>query len=530
MVPTAELFDEISRRREGSLEEVRFPLLLQALSVCERTAVLEIRRGPIRKRIVVEYGTPVDCQSNLVHETLGRVMVARGKLTEEQQDEYVRRALANGVPLGEVLRDEGVVEPLELYKILQQNLAKKLLDGFTWKDGSFELGFDVPEVSSPLKVRVPQLVLTGITRFTPVEEVNAAVVPLIGKRLGVPPDPTVDPGELKLSDGQRAIVESLRSPRRLDELAVGGPLSHGEVSRLIYALSVLGILVTEEELKGRSGRAPAAPAAASAAGRAAGGAGAGEAEPRSRPTVEPELPAAEAGKLKNEVMEAYLAHRRQDAFDLLGVTEEASVADVRQRFLRFARHYAPWRFQSAELKSVAEKAEDLFVAGARAFGELMDTEQRNTLIFRRKSLEEERAKEGKKAPADFFRIDTDLLDSERQFKKGLKLMQAGRYEKAAPTLEFAADCDPQNTLYRAEAAYCRYLADPRMNGRQALEQLEEALRIDPRAGLAAYYAGEIHRARGEWDEAEAHLRRANQLLAPDRRPIEALKALAKERK
>jgi len=522
MMPTAELFEEISRRREGSLEEVRFPLLLQALSTRERTAVLQIRRGPIRKRIVVEYGTPVDCQSNLVHETLGRVMVARGKLTEEQQDEYVRAALANGVPLGEVLRDQGIVEPLELYKILQENLAKKLLDGFTWKDGEFELGFDVPEVDSPLKVRVPQLVLTGITRFTPVEEVNAAVVPLVGKRLGIPPDPTVDPGELKLASGQRELVETLRTPRRIDELAVGGPLSHGEVSRMIYALSVLGILVPEEELEKRRGRAPSAPAPR--------GQGEGDREPRVQPSEEPSLPAAEVGKLKNDVMEAYLAHRRQDAFDLLGAAPEASVADIRRRFIRFARRYAPWRFQSPELKPVAEKAEDLFVAGARAFGELMDTEQRNTLLFRRKSLEEERAKEAKKASADFFRIDTDLLDSERQFKKGLVLMQAGRYEKAAPILEFAADCDPQNSLYRAEAAYCRYLANPRMNARQAVEQLEEALRIDPRAGLAAFYAGEILRARGEWDEAEVHLRRANQLLAPDRRPIEALKALAKERK
>jgi len=522
MMPTAELFEEISRRREGSLEEVRFPLLLQALSTRERTAVLQIRRGPIRKRIVVEYGTPVDCQSNLVHETLGRVMVARGKLTEEQQDEYVRAALANGVPLGEVLRDQGIVEPLELYKILQENLAKKLLDGFTWKDGAFELGFDVPEVDSPLKVRVPQLVLTGITRFTPVEEVNAAVVPLVGKRLGIPPDPTVDPGELKLTSGQRELVETLRTPRRIDELAVGGPLSHGEVSRMIYALSVLGILVPEEELKERRRRSPVAPAPR--------GTGEGDSEPRAQPSEEPSLPAAEVGKLKNDVMEAYLAHRRQDAFDLLGVAPEASVSDIRRRFIHFARRNAPWRFQSPELKPVAEKAEDLFVAGARAFGELMDTEQRNTLLFRRKSLEEERAKEAKKAPADFFRIDTDLLDSERQFKKGLVLMQAGRYEKAAPILEFAADCDPQNSLYRAEAAYCRYLANPRMNARQAVEQLEEALRIDPRAGLAAFYAGEILRARGEWDEAEAHLRRANQLLAPDRRPIEALKALAKERK
>lgn len=527
MIPTPEHLEELSRRREGSLADVRFAVLLQALAAKERTAVLQLRRGPIRKRIIVEYGTPVDCQSNLVHETLGRYMVALGKLTDEQQDEHTRDALARGVPLGHVLREDEIVDSVELYKILQQNLAKKLLDGFSWRDGEFELGFDVPTVESPLKVNVPQLVVTGITKFSPIEEVNGAVAPLIGEKLVIAPEPPVDPDEIKLAEGQRQVVEALRSARRLDEVALDAPISHGEVSRLIYALSVLGVLVTEERARKLAAEREERPPSAEPRGASPAAASAPP-EPR-EPDGEPPLPPAEIGKLENEVMEAYLAHRRQDAFDLLGVPTDAGIAEIRRRFLRFARRYAPWRFRSRELRPVAEKAEDLFVAGARAFGELMDTEQRNTLLFRRRTLAEEREKEKKKPPADHFRIDTDLLDSEKQFKKGLALVKAGRHREASKVLEFAADCDPQNSLYRAEAAYCHYLLDPRMNARQALEDLQEALRIDPRAGLAAYYAGEIHRARKEWDEAEDLLRRANQLLAPDRRPIEALKALAKER-
>jgi len=109
-------------------------------------------------------------------------------------------------------------------------------------------------------------------------------------------------------------------------------------------------------------------------------------------------------------------------------------------------------------------------------------------------------------------------------------MEKGQYDQALTILEFAADCDPQNSLYRAEAAWCRYLRSPETDAKRALEELEEAQRIDPRSGLVALYAGEIHRGLGHWDEAESQLRRANQLMAPDRRPIEALKALARDRK
>ncbi len=542
MPVSPELLEEISHRREGSLGEVRFPVLLQALASHERTAVLEIRRGPIWKRIILEYGTPVDCRSNLIHETLGRFMVSLGKLDEETGDRLMRDALARGVQLGDVLRDEGVVDSLELFKILQQNLAKKLLDGFTWKDGAFAVRFDVPEVDSPLKVRVPQLVVTGVTRFSPIEEVNDAVGGLVGKRLVIPPVPPVDPEEIKLTGGQRQLVEALRTPKRLDEIALGGPLSHGEVSRLVYALSILGVVVPEEMLASlpsapapRDGAgASAVPPAAASAGPATVGATVGAAavgtDAGGSPLDEPPLPPAELDRLENEVMEAYLAHRRQDAFDLLGLSPEAPVAEIRRRYLLFARRFAPWRFRLPRLAGVADKAEDLFVAGARAFGELMDTEQRNTLIFRRQTLAEERERDRLEA-AGQHKIETDLLDSQKQFRKGLALVQKGDYDRALTILEFAADCDPQNSLYRAEAAWCRYLRSPSgSDARKALEELEEAQRIDPRAGLVAYYAGEIHRGLGNWDEAESHLRRANQLMAPDRRPIEALKILARDRK
>ncbi len=55
-------------------------------------------------------------------------------------------------------------------------------------------------------------------------------------------------------------------------------------------------------------------------------------------------------------------------------------------------------------------------------------------------------------------------------------------------------------------------------------------RVDAKCGLAAYYAGLIHTALGSVDEAERELRRARKLMAPDRRPIEALKDLEKKHK
>jgi tetratricopeptide (TPR) repeat protein len=657
VIPTPEQLEEVSLQSEGSLTAVPFAALLLALSVHRRTMMVELRRKQISKRIVIENGVPIDCRSNLVHETLGRYLVAGGKLDAADLHTYLGQSASLGQPLGEVLLDHGVLTAEELFKLLQQNLAKKMLDLFTWRDGEFRTHSEVPRPDSSLKIRVPQLIVTGVTKFASQEEVDAGVVPLVGKKLCLHPRPPFALDEIRLNQRQSQVAVALRSGWRIDELALGTGMPFEELTRLLYALAVLGVVITADHPEARAvlraakatatvaeprlpaaaappdaAPAEAAPQAAAsqavpdgAAGSAAApdtappraprphtrpvpgtphpvpsgaaalagvtglvgltGPAAGapaaaagfspEAAARSAtrpiatlqppppPPVSPPPPAAattpaapaaapaakgDPGELgsgravtsdsagaealqaaerrRNEIMEAYLSYRRLDSFDLLGVDEEASPAEVETHYLDFARRFAPWSLSGPELAGgMEEKARDLFLAGARACAELLDLEQRNTLLFRRRVRRDERSR----AAAADLAIKTDLLDPEVQYRKGRSLMDAGRFQEAAVLLEFASDCDPQNGLYSAELAYCRFCHTPGQ-GAKALKEIQETLRRDPDCGLAVYYAGEIHRQMGAHDEAEKMLRRAIKMMAPDRRPIEALKALSAERR
>jgi hypothetical protein len=517
VIPTPEQLDEISRLGSGALQEVSIAPLLLAQAVYRKTGILEIRRRQVWKKIVFERGVPVDCRSNLAHETLGRYMVLEGKLGEEDFTSSLGRAAARGVPLGEELVERGLITPDELFRILQANLAKKLLDLFTWREGEFSsVHDDLPNTGSSLKLRVPQLILTGVTKLAPQEEVDLAVGPLVGQRLCLHPSPPIPLDEIRLSQRQAQLVEAARPGRRMGELAEATGLSVDEISRLLYALMVLGVIVPENRMP------TGVPLTATGSFRV---------------TVPVPAPAAETQPLaispgdgnverrRNDVMQAYLVYRRQDSFDLLGAPEDATPSVIHERFLDFARRFAPWEFRQPELAGLQDKAQDLFLAGAQAYGELTDAERRNTLIFRRRTLREERAR---KAPS-MHQIKTDLLDSEAQFKKGKAALEAGKYREALMLLEFASDCDPQNSLYAAELAWCRFLHSPTA-APTALKELQETLRRDPNCGLAAYYAGEIERQAGDYGSAEDHLRRAIKLMHPDRRPIDALKALPTERR
>jgi hypothetical protein len=513
VIPTSDQLEEIARLREGT------PLLL-AHAVKQNSVVLEVRRRQVWKRIILENGVPVDCRSNLTHETLGRYMVLEGKLSEEDFTSCLSRSAARGVPFGEVLLEHGLVTAVDLFKILQANLAKKLLDLFTWREGEFRWLDEPPAPESSLKIKVPQLILTGVTRFAPQEEVDMSVAALVGKKLVLHPSPPFPLDEIRFNPRQSQLVEALRPPgRRMGELAESTQLPVDDITRVLYALCILGVVASADTVPkdltatGSFPRpvlappppVPAPPVVAAPAPVTAG------------PSPQ------DIERRRNEIMQAYLSYRRQDAFDLLNVPEDGTMPVFEQKFLEHARRFSPWTLE--DQPELVERARDLFLTGARAFAELADVEQRNTLLFRRKTLRDERARK----PAASFAIKTDLLDAEAQYTKGKALMESGKPRDAVVLLEFAADCDPQNSLYAAELAWCRFLVSTAFADR-SLKELQETLRRDPNCGIAAYYAGEIHRQAGDPEQAENHLRRAIKLMSPDRRPIDALKALSSERK
>jgi tetratricopeptide (TPR) repeat protein len=117
-----------------------------------------------------------------------------------------------------------------------------------------------------------------------------------------------------------------------------------------------------------------------------------------------------------------------------------------------------------------------------------------------------------------------------QFAKGKALMREGRLKEAVVQLEYASDLDPQNPDYRAELAFCRFLHDPERASSQALEELEDVLRIERGHGLALYYAGEICHRLGKLELARTYFEKAIKPMAGDRRPIDALKALSTAKK
>jgi tetratricopeptide (TPR) repeat protein len=500
-VPSREQLDAVLVNRSGRLEETPYPILLLALALREKSARLMLRRSQLEKEILFDDGAPDECRSNIATETLGRFLVASGKLSESDRHTAFSESTARGVPLGEILIERKLLTPTELYRALQQNLGRKLLEPFSWKSGTYEISFDVPPVESALRVKVPQLIVTGIMKVETAEAAANAVKGAAGKFLAVATDPLFGTDSIRLSKDQQKVLDAAKRGVPFDEIRAKSGIDPEDLDRIVLALLLLGIVqiaarpvpyMPPFEAK-KPAVAPSAPPAAPA----------------------PKPPAAATPA--EEVMAAYLGYRRRDAFELLGVEENAGLLHIKEAFLRMADRFLPSKFDEQAADGLREKAQEVFLAAARAYAELADDERREALLRRRAKKREQEAAAA--ATAKGAMIDPDAL-----CESGREAYAAGKLRDALGYFEMAADCDAQNGTYAAEVAWTRYRLNitPPSN---ALALLKNAIRIDPQSGVAYLYAGQVQAALGKRLEAEAYIERAATLMPKDPRPAEARKAL-----
>lgn len=514
MLPQGEQWSEIAGAGSGDLSVTSYAVLLAAMARSGRTISLRLVRKPVTKQVFLVAGRPIDCRSNLAHETFGRFLLSEKLLSATDHTSALAESLQREIPLGEVLVERSLLTPQEVYKNLQKNLARKLLDAFTWDRGEYEVveGEDSPDVT--VKINAPQLILTGVLKLTPKAEVDAGLARLRSEKLSLESRPVFDETHLRLTGRSKRVVQALAvQPLELEELAEVVSLPHDEVARSVYALALVGLVVAardvaQEKLERRK-RSVEPQTALEAVDR----------------TTDPALDQALLLR-QTKIVEAYLSFRRKDSLDFLELPEDCTEEQIDRAYLEAAETYAPWSLEAMGVTDFAEQGKLLFLRAARAYAELHSSESRGALLHRRKVLRDQEA-DRKKAK---FAIETNLLDPEEQFKRGLALADRGDLSKALELLQFAVDCDPQSALYRAELAYRRDQFEPNRHRKQSLWDLEEAVRIDPGCGAAHYYRGLILESAGELAGAEEALRTSIKLMAPDRRPIDALRRLAGKKK
>ncbi len=205
--------------------------LLGELSSGKQTGVLQIRgtADDVVTRIYFQRGRPVNAEGGSLRETLGRMLLRKGELTEDDYERVIDRMTDSVIHnehqrMGEVLVELGILSSDDVYRALAEQVEEKI-EG-CYRRGDFAHDFEctdgLPDGSQPFDVAPLESMVQRGLAFHVDEEAVAEVLrasPALPVHLEHPI------GELqkryRWSAENRAVVERVDGERTLPDLLQG---------------------------------------------------------------------------------------------------------------------------------------------------------------------------------------------------------------------------------------------------------------------------------------------------------------------
>ena len=222
MTPTTTRVESTaSADRSMDFEEGGFVSALVRTLVTRRTGLWLCEQGGVRKEVYVKHGVPAFVTSNLAGELLGEYLVKKRVINRSELDMALAVMPRFEGKLGDTLVALGLVEPLELFQHIGEQVRDKLLDLFTWASGTatFYEGVDPPSSSFPLRLDAWEILDRGLQRRIAAGFESALMLER-GRDLLVQAD-RIDTAvaTAALPDDLRAALKRCTTPQTVEQLA-----------------------------------------------------------------------------------------------------------------------------------------------------------------------------------------------------------------------------------------------------------------------------------------------------------------------
>jgi tetratricopeptide (TPR) repeat protein len=481
-----------------------FPRALASLWRQEASGTLAVRQQNLRKRILLRGGVPVFAESNNVDESLGRLLVKRGLISESAHVQALTEAVETERELGEVLVEHGQLSPFDLFSTMRRCFGTCILDAFRWQAGTLTFDPHEPELEGKIVLRVEPaaLIVRGVVAQSPLEVIRRDSLDIADAPLVLAHGGLERLQELKLAPAELRLARALAAPTSVAVLMAQSPAVAPElILRLVYALRLLDLVMTAEEAAAQE-PAPVAPAREAAPAPAPAQAQAQAAAAEESPAI-----VALSRQDATAIDEAFLVAKTRDYYELLGVRRAPNFRELRSAFLTQCERFSPAAHRGRDLGEQQERLEELFLTLVRAFSTLADSTARAAYD---EGLAAKRAKsprdEGTTAPRDAapegaFAIRTDLLDAKTHLQNGIKLFNGRRPAEALKHFEFAANLEADNPVVVAYLGFCEYAVHGDGRYDEAVERLKQAVALREDCAVAHFFLGRIHEGHQNFEQA-----------------------------
>ncbi len=204
--------------------------------------LFEISHDDKLKRIYINNGNVIHASSTDRADRLGAHLYRTGKLTREQLAETIRLLEATDKRHGQILIEEGMLAPGDLYQAIRGQVESIVWSVFAWQTG--EVTFKIGEFQEPLMIKIHLPMRQAIVRGVKQVPDAKALVARLGKKSTVfrPNYHTEDLIEVALDAEEYALLRLVDGERRLYEICTEGPFGVSENARLLYAFHILHLI------------------------------------------------------------------------------------------------------------------------------------------------------------------------------------------------------------------------------------------------------------------------------------------------
>ena len=473
---------------EGRLEEHPVSRVLTYLYDREETGRLVLVQEGMNKTIYTIQGKPVNVESSLRDETLGRYLVKQGKISEEDYERSVELMLKEGIKQGAALVKLGLLKPRELYQEVKAQTRNKILTAFAWEEGEYRF---YPETEFIEKIyrfefSFPLLLKEGIYLHLPES--------VLERELGLLEDRTITPLP---GMEERAKGFSLNEREREFLTQVDGKKSLGELlelekdypfaRRLLYLFLLAGLLGVEEKLASRIRELFAGE----------------EISAREEVMASPEAPEAELEEAFSEaeepeeekespekIMEFYLDLKSKNYFQLLGVSEEAGDEEIESGYRSRLEEFSRERFPAQLSPELELKLEEINTEIIKAYEALR--------------TEEKRARYSEQLKKEQAPKVSESLRAEKFLQQGIKYVRQRDWSNAQKMFEKAVELKPEEPEYYGYLGwtiYCNPELEPEERKARAKEKIQKAIQMNPKIDSPHVFLGKILKEEGKLEQA-----------------------------
>lgn len=496
----------------GNLEDVPFGCIFYQLVREKKSGYLDILTGPppqgkIVKRIIFYSGANFYAQGGAPEETIARILVAKGKISEQKYEDLKAQTGGDYKKLEELAQAEAKLSAQELAEIYEYQVEFKLINCFALIKGYYQFKeIDAKSLQkNPLIPLSPEkLMLSGVKTHYPKARIDKEFAGIEKKNFKVKPELKEKYADFGFGPREIRWMNQLGKEFSFINAVRSSSLKPEQAMQTILALYMAGFL----ELPAEEQDFPL--------GRAYEGV-----EPKvkkveriveeKKPVVEekkpevkkeePKLPIEEMldremtdQELIKEIdkMLEIVSKKESTFFDIMGVNETVPPARVKKIYFKMARIFHPDAKPDLYKGELREKVEDLFTKISEAYNTLTEPELRRAYLDRLKAkVTEEDMEKANRA-----------IQAEMELQKAMIAMRRGAFKEARASLETAVDLVPDEPEFKIHLGYCVFKTEGVGSASKAARMIEEALKQRDKVAEGWYYLGVLNRVMGNLGDAK----------------------------